>query len=171
MENPASPTLAPFLGAAALVAWIIFSRVRRMVGRQKLVPLRQWTTIVLFSFLIALTLIVSFVRPQNALTLAGGVAIGAVLAIYGLRLTKFENTAAGLFYSPNAYLGIVLSLLFVGRLAYRALQLHAASDLATAQPADFMRSPLTLAIFGMLASYYVAYAVGLIRSSSRFRRT
>jgi hypothetical protein len=28
---------------------------------------------------------------------------------------------------------------------------------------DFARSPLTLGVFGLLAGYYIAYAVGLLR--------
>ena len=63
---------------------------------------------------------------------------------------------------------VALSLLFVGRIAYRAFQLYLATELATAQPSEFVRSPLTLVIFGTLASYYVSYAVGLIRSTERF---
>jgi hypothetical protein len=59
-------------------------------------------------------------------------------------------------------------LLFVARIAYRGFQLYLVSDLATAQPEEFMSSPLTLALFGALAGYYVCYAVGLIRSAARF---
>ena len=36
---------------------------------------------------------------------------------------------------------------------------------------DFARSPLTLAIFGTLAGYYVAYAIGLIRWARRVAAT
>jgi hypothetical protein len=42
------------------------------------------------------------------------------------------------------------------------LQPHAARA-----PDVFARSPLTLAIFGLLAGYYVAYAIGLVRWRSR----
>jgi hypothetical protein len=28
---------------------------------------------------------------------------------------------------------------------------------------DFARSPLTLCVFGLLAGYYIAYAIGLVR--------
>ncbi len=171
MNDSAAPEMMPFLGVAALLAWVAYSRIRRMVGRQLLRPYRPWLTVVLFSTLIGLMTLTSLPRPLNTLALIGGVASGAALAIYGLRLTRFEQTESGLFYTPNAHLGIVLSLLFIGRIAYRAYQLQQASALATAQPADFVQSPLTLAIFGMLAGYYVSYAIGLIRSPRRLTKT
>ena len=34
---------------------------------------------------------------------------------------------------------------------------------APLNPGDFAASPLTLGIFGLLAGYYVTYAIGLVR--------
>jgi hypothetical protein len=79
-----------------------------------------------------------------------------------LRLTRFERTAQGLFYIPNAYLGSALSLLLVGRILYRLSELYVGGLPPAGVPADFARSPVTLAIFGTLAGYYVAYAIGLL---------
>jgi hypothetical protein len=150
-------------GIAALVAWRLYSRVRRMVGRQRLSKVRPWLTVCLFSLLIALVLLGSLAHPGAASGLVAGVAAGAALGFYGLRLTRFERTPLGLFYTPNAYLGIALSLLFVARIGYRAAQLYFVAGAAQESSAAFVRSPLTLLIFGTLAGYYVAYAVGLLR--------
>ena len=82
----------------------------------------------------------------------------------GTRLTKhFEATPAGLFYTPNAHLGIALSLLLVLRLGYRSVMLQASSSHADPQAMQIGSSPLTMAIFGTLAGYYVTYAIGLLR--------
>jgi len=35
---------------------------------------------------------------------------------------------------------------------------------------DFVRSPLTLAVFGLLAGYYIGYAIGLARWHHRVLR-
>lgn len=61
-------------------------------------------------------------HPTTLLVPAGIAALG----VYGLRLTRFERTPTGLFYTPNAHLGIALSLLLVLRLGYRGgrLPLH-----------------------------------------------
>jgi len=151
-------------GIAALVAWRLYSRVKRMVARQRLSKVRPWVTLCLFPLLVALLLLGSWAHPYAALALAAGVAAGAALGVYGLRLTKFEQTPLGLFYTPNAYLGVGLSLLLIARIGYRAAQLYFVPGPMQEGSAIFVRSPLTLLIFGTLAGYYIAYAVGLIRA-------
>ena len=78
-----------------------------------------------------------------------GVVGGAALGRLGLRLTRFEQTPLGLFYTPNAHLGVALSLLFLGRLIYRVFQLSPSFstpawslDLARI-PSRFCCSPLS----------------------------
>lgn len=150
-------------GIAALVAWRLYSRVKRMVGRQRLSKVRPWLTVCLFPTLVVLLLLRSLFHPYSALALVAGVAVGAALGLYGLRLTTFEQTPAGLFYTPNAHLGIALSVLLLARIGYRAMQLYFVSESIQEGSVAFARSPLTLLIFGALAGYYVAYAIGLIR--------
>ena len=152
-------------GVAALVVWRVYSRVKRMVGRQRLSKVRPWMTVIFFPIIVSLLFLGALIgHPESAIGLAGGVIFGCALGWYGLRLTKFESTPEGLFYTPNAHLGIALSLLFIGRLAYRAVQLYSVSgSLEASDPSAFARSPITMAIFGTLAGYYVAYAVGLLR--------
>ena len=134
-----------------------------MVGRQRLSSVRPWITLSVFSLL----LLGSIARPPSALAILGGSILGAVLGICGIRLTRFEATPSGLYYTPNAWLGISLSLLFLGRVAYRFAGFYFSDSGGGALPSDFMRSPLTLFIFGTLAGYYVIYAVGLIRRGRR----
>lgn len=148
---------------AALVGWRLYSRVKRMVGRQRLSKVRPWVTWCLFPPLVAFLLIGSLSHPYAALALVAGVAAGAALGVYGLRLTKFEQTPLGLFYTPNVHLGVALSLLFIARIGYRAVQLYFVPGSFQEGSAAFGRSPLTLLIFGTLAGYYMAYAAGLLR--------
>jgi hypothetical protein len=158
------------LGVAAFIAWRVYVRVRRMVGRQKLSRVRPWVSVCVFPVLLALLLVGSLVHPTNALALLAGAGLGAALGAYGLRLTAFEQTPSGLFYTPNAHLGIALSLLLLARIGYRAAQFYFLAAPTAAPPVDFVRSPLTLLLFGTLAGYYVAYAVGLLRWSRRARQ-
>ena len=160
------PSMFAWFGIIALILWRMYARIRRVIGRQALKRRRLIATLVVFPFLIALLLLASMAHPLNAITLCGGAAIGALLGVYGLRLTRFEATESGYFYTPNAHLGIALSLLFVGRLAYRFIHLQMIGDAPVGPPLDFTRSPLTLLIFATLAGYYVAYAIGLLRWSS-----
>lgn len=157
-------TLLVPAGFAALIVWRMFKRVRRLVGRQRLAPVRPWVTVVFFPLLVALLLLGARQHPDTAAGLLGGAVLGGVLGWVGHRLTKFEATPQGLFYTPNAHLGIALSLLFIGRLVYRMVQLYMATGSFQPDAHTFAASgPLTLALFGTLAGYYVVYAIGLLR--------
>jgi cytochrome b561 len=123
----------------------------------------------LFPVLIALLLLGSFARPWNALALSAGVALGAGLGTYGLRFTKFEETPTGLFYTPHSHFGIALSLLFLARIAYRAIQFYLSAVPVTGPPTYVAHSPVTLLLFGTLAGYYVMYAIGLLRWRRRIK--
>jgi len=151
-----------------LILWRVYARMRRLVGRQRSRLPRHVMTLIafpLFSVLLGLgALRSSLGLPCLAAGLAGGVA----LAIWGLRLTRFEATPQGYFYTPNAHIGIALSLLFVGRLIYRMVPMYglSAGDMQFAAQ-TFTRSPLTLLVFGTLAGYYTAYAIGVLRWRAR----
>ena len=156
-------------GIAALVGWRVYSRIKRMVGRQRLSNVRPWVTLCVFPLLVALLLFASASHTLAALALVAGVLAGAALGWYGLRLTKFEQTPLGLFYTPSAHLGIALSLLLVARIGYRAVYLYFVPEAILEGSSVFVRSPLTLLIFGTLAGYYIAYAVGLLLWRRRVR--
>jgi hypothetical protein len=162
-------TPAPHLPIAALVAmggivaWRLYGRTRKLLQRQLFHPKRARFNAIFFPLLVVVLLLTSFRHPLGVAGELAGVLIGVGLAVYGLRLTKFEETSEGLYYTPNAHIGLALAVLLAGRLAYRFYQLYGPAA-ASAQPApDFTRSPLTLLIFGTLAGYYAWYASGLIR--------
>ena len=54
-------------------------------------------------------------------------------------------------------------MLFTGRVLYRLFVLYSANPYAQPASNDFAASPLTLGIFGLLAGYYVTYAIGITR--------
>jgi len=150
-------------GLALFIAWRLYSRIRRMVGRQKSRAWRHWFATIFFPVLLTMLAIAALAHPEAEAALALGIAAGVGLAIWGLRKTRFETTATGYYYTPNAHIGIALTLLFVARIAYRFYELQAIGAQSPAGMQDFGRSPLTLAVFGTLAGYYVAYAVGILR--------
>ena len=158
MPAPSLPTVG-LLVLVPLVAWRLYARFRRLVGRQRLSRVRPWITLTIFPALLVLLAWLSRERTDTLAWLAGALAVGAVLARYGLSRTVFEATPGGFYYTPHAPLGIALSALFAGRILYRVYEVMTAGPAA----ADFTRSPLTLAVFGLLAGYYVAYAIGLVR--------
>ncbi|MGZ5033340.1 MAG: hypothetical protein ACXWAC_09095 [Usitatibacter sp.] len=153
-----------------LLAWRAYSRFRRMVGRQRLSRVRPWITLTVFPALVFLLALAARSHVERLVWLAAGLATGSLLAAYGLRLTRFEPTRKGLFYTPNVHLGIALSTLFVLRILYRVIEVYAIDTTASGSDSDFLRSPLTLAVFGLLAGYYIAYAIGLLRWRIRVLR-
>ena len=153
--------LAALLGIGALVAWRLYRRAHKLIMRQHFSLRRSRMSLIFFPLLLLLFLYSSYTHPVAAEL--GGVLIGVVLAIYGLRHTKYENTAEGLYYTPNAHIGIALSLLLAARVAYRFFQMYVSTAAFAQPPQDFARSPLTLLIFGTTAGYYAWYALGLIR--------
>jgi hypothetical protein len=167
MAAPIHPSFALTIGIAVFVLWRVVSRVRRAVGRQRLSPVRPWLTIVLFPLLALLLLLTAFVNPVSQLGLLAGCGIGVALGVYGLRLTRFEATPQGLYYTPNPYLGVALSVLLIARIGWRYAQLYLSGAPADAASADFARSALTLFVFGMLAGYYTTIAAGLLRWKAR----
>ena len=159
--------LLVIIAVVALVAWRVYSRIRRVIGRQRLSTVRPWITVVVFPLLLALVLTGGLQHPLTGVAVLAGAALGIVLGLVGIRLTKFEATPAGLFYTPNAHLGIALSLLLVLRLGYRFVVLGATGGNMDAQSLQMASSPLTMVIFGTLAGYYVTYAIGLLRWRAR----
>jgi hypothetical protein len=145
------------------MVWRLYTRFRRMVGRQRLSRVRPWITLIIFPTIVLLLAYAAHWHFERLLWLAGGLVFGSLLGVYGLRQTRFESTSQGLFYTPHAHLGIALSLLLVGRLLYRLIELYGLdTDVPRGAP-EFAQSPLTLAIFGLLAGYYIVYALGLVR--------
>jgi hypothetical protein len=166
-----SPSTIALLIAVPLVAWRVYARVRRLVGRQRLSRIRLWITLIVFPAVVLLLCLAASTHPERLAWLAVGLVAGALLGVFGLRKTVFEPTPQGLFYTPNAHLGIALSLLFVARIAYRLIEIYMLDPGMPRGTQDFARSPLTLSVFGLLAGYYIAYAIGLVRWRQRVDMT
>jgi heme A synthase len=148
-----------------LIGWRLYRRMRKLVGRQ---PSRTWRHAlgaILFPLVLAMLAVGAWFSSHDALlALAGGIAGGVALAIWGIRLTTFEKTDEGWFYTPNARIGIALIAVLAVRIAYRLFELSRQYGLPLRGASnDAMRSPLTLLIVGALLSYYAAYSAGLLR--------
>lgn len=147
-----------------LIAWRIYKRVRRNIGRQRSRLWRHWDGTVLCPLLLAIVALGAMRSMEAEGALLGGVAVGVALGICGVRLTRFEQDGASFYYTPNPYLGVGLSLLLVGRVIYRFFELwQLQGGMPPPASPDFTRSPLTLAIVGIVFGYYAAYSAGLLR--------
>jgi hypothetical protein len=169
-----APNMIPML-MAPLAALAIYRRVRGNFGPQ---PIRRKRMIARIAILAAVTVLLALTGLYDPMLLAGlaaGIGGGAVLGLAGLRLTTFGRNDGGAdVYIPNPWIGAALTVLLIGRLAWRFLevmpQIKDPALAAGAGHAPPMGSPLTLAVFGLMVGYYVAYYAGLLVHHRRFQR-
>jgi hypothetical protein len=145
---------------APLVLWRVYSRIKRLTSRQQSKTWRHRTTLVFFPLLVlclAAGAVLTGALPLIAL--AAGLPLGVVLGHIAIGKTRFEQVGDLYYFTPHARIGMLIALLFLGRMAYRAYEYYA---LGALQHHEFVTSPLTLFIFGLLAGYYMRYAFGLL---------
>jgi hypothetical protein len=160
--------MTSFLLSAVLV-WAIYRRVRRNFGPQPVNVGRMRFRIAVLALVGALVLIASARNVELLGALIGGMACGLVLGYFGLLHTKIEVTPQGRFYTPHTYIGLFVTALFLGRVLFRFLTVHPDAYAMTQShqsPFDaYQRSPLTVAMFGVLLGYYAYFTLGVLRKS------
>lgn len=172
-----------FLIMLPLLAWIVWRRVSRSFGRQPIRRKRMVFRVVMFSIIGGLLALSGFRQIELAEGLFGGILLGGALGLLGLQLTRFEaDPVKGDCYVPNPWIGALLTVLLLGRLAWRLLvlwpRMQQASTLAATQataapvqPMGYASSPLTLLVIGLLVGYYIVYFSGLLIHHRRFQQT
>ncbi|HUK01576.1 MAG TPA: hypothetical protein VLW26_04800 [Steroidobacteraceae bacterium] len=172
-----NPQVLVFVMIGAVVAWSLYRRIRRHFGRQPVQPHRMTVRVLILAAVIALV-VAGAVRSLPALEAAlGGLLAGAAVGALGLRLTSFEWRSDGSFYTPNGYLGAVLSVVLIARLAFRFAQLPsmAGPNVEPGAPppvmTSYLSSPLTVALVLMLLAYYLVYIGGIVVLSRRHTPT
>lgn len=173
--------LSPYLIMVPLLAFIVWRRVSRTFGRQPIRRKRMMFRVVMFAILGGLLALSGLHRLALAEGLFGGVLIGGAIGVVGLRLTRFEvDPVMGDCYVPNTWIGALLMVLLLGRLAWRLMvawpQMQQGSAGMAAhgagmqmQPMGLASSPLTMLLIGLLVGYYIVYFTGLLIHHRRFR--
>lgn len=169
-----APSALSFVFAAPLMAFAVYRRVRGSFGRQPIRTRRMTARVAIFAVLIGLMMLSGLQDIRLAEGALGGVlAGGALAALLGLRLTRFELGGDGAdCYVPNPWMGGALTALLVGRLAWRFLMLApamAGAAAATQGPGPG-NSPLTMAIVGLTVGYYLVYYAGILLHHRRYKR-
>jgi len=149
------------------IAWRVYSRARRNIGRQPFRPGRLKASIWIFSIITALFAFAALDFLPSLAALGGGLLVSLGLAWLGLHLTRFEFTPEGKFYTPNTALGLGVTVLFVGRIAYRMFVIYGMPELQSPTAPLPFQSPLTYFLFGVTAGYYIAYSAGVLFRSHR----
>jgi hypothetical protein len=156
---------------AVAVVLLIYRRLRRNFGRQRIQPVRMGLRVGILTVL-ALSLLPATLRSAaSAVAVMAGLVAGVLLGIWGARRTRFQTQAGSLYYIPHTYTGVAVTLLLVGRMVYRFIELQAGGamsapvlDAAATRgyspgfaPAMLVRTPATAAILFTVIGYYVFY--------------
>lgn len=168
--------LSPYLIMLPLLALIVWRRVSRTFGPQPIRRKRMIARVVMFAIIGAVLALSGFRHLALAEGLFGGVLIGGALGLVGLQLIRFEvDPVKGDCYVPNPWIGALLTVLLLGRLAWRLMvawpQLQHAPAGMQAQPMGYASSPLTMLVIGLLIGYYIVYYSGVLIHHQRFVRT
>lgn len=170
--------LVPVLVVLAVVAFIplaLVQRYRMGVARQRA---RGWLTMInvigfgvsglMFMLTAAMTTI--WIRGAFVYTI-GGLATGFVLGVAGVWLTRWEPTPTGLYFTPNRWLVLGITLVVTGRLLYGFWRAWHAWDpgLDHASWAAAAGLAKSMAAGGVVLGYYFVYWIG-VRARLRLQR-
>ncbi|MCX5792846.1 MAG: hypothetical protein NTY45_11635 [Elusimicrobia bacterium] len=163
--------------SSGVVLFFIYRRFRHTFGRQLLRRGRLKLRLGLFAAAGAVLLAHALFSAAGALAGAAGLGIGAGLAVWAARHTRFQEEDGKLYYVPHTYTGMVVSALFLGRILYRFAARFSAgqSGLAGVAAGGFgsfssaSQNPATLSIFFVLAGYYAGYYYYLLRESGSLK--
>jgi hypothetical protein len=162
-------TTLALLVLTPLLVWRIYSRLRTRMARQRSIVSRHYTGLGVFAAMVVVPLSELADKPLPLAALAIGTALGVSYGIWGLRLTRYEDTDQGYFFTPNARLGIVMAMILVARVLYLGVELYVNQQAARPTP-PFTGSPLTMLCVGLTAGYFGTYSVGLLRWRRQVRK-
>ena len=139
------------------------------MARQRSIVSRHYTGVLVFGAMIVVPAAQLLDNPTNLGALVIGALGGIAYGVWGLKLTRFEDTPQGYFFTPNARLGIVMAMIFVARLLYIGVEIYANQGKGIPAP-KLTDSSLTMLCVGLTAGYFGYYSAGLLRWRRRMRQ-
>jgi len=135
----------------------------RRQARVWVASMNVWMTSFSAVFFLSFTLLLSFWVGSAFRFALIGIAVGGLLGLLGLALTRWESHPEGLFYTPSRWLALIVVFAIAARVLYgwwRAT--HTGSSpgdqqwLITASGTQF-----SLAVAAGLIGYYLIYSIGV----------
>jgi hypothetical protein len=107
--------------------------------------------------------------PQAFVYAAAGVAVGVILGLVGLGLTRWEYTAGALHYTPNRWLVLAITLAVAGRIGYGFWRSWQQWQAFGGEGDWIVATGLagSLAAGATVLGYYFAYWLGVRRRAAR----
>jgi hypothetical protein len=163
------------LGGVVLLSLALRYRAgtARRQGRCWVATMNVWMT----SFSAVLFLFVAFLMsfwlgPALRFAIAG-MAIGGVLGLLGLALTRWEVEREEFFYTPNRWLALIITFAITARFAYGWWHATHPGNSGPGQQHWLLTASATqfsVAVAAGLIAYYLVYAIGVRLRLSRHER-
>jgi hypothetical protein len=145
----------------------------RRQGRRWVASLNVWMTGLSTVLFLSFTFLLSFWVGSAFRFAVIGMALGAILGLLGLALTRWESQREGLFYTPSRWLALVVTLAIAARLIYGWWH---ATHSGTGAPGDehwlitASATELSVAVAAGLIGYYLVYSIGVRLQLARHER-
>ena len=165
--------LLVILAAIVLMPLSLVQRYR--VGTARRLGRRWFATLNIFGILFSIVLLVIggaitsyWVQSALTYTLAGLVA-GALLGLLGLAITRWEPGPRGLYYTPNRWLVLAITLTVTARVLYGFWRSIQAWRSGLSGGSWFVESGVagSLAAGAVILGYYFVYWLGVRRKIAR----
>jgi len=92
-----------------------------------------------------------------------GLAAGCLLGLLGLGLTRWEKMAEAIYYTPNRWLVLLITLAVTARLLYGLWRIWHAWRTAGSDPSWLASAglPNSMAVGALVIGYYLTYSAGV----------
>lgn len=164
--------LIPLVILVVLALWLVllplslWQRYRFGKARRRawpwLVRLNAWLLLLSAVVFIGTMGITNYWWPGAFAYAGAGIAAGAGLGGVGLLLSRFERTPQGLFFTPNAWLILALTIIVAARIAMGFVELwrywQGRESLSLIPIVDHAS---LFSVAGLLIGYYLVYTWGL----------
>lgn len=153
-----------------VISFSIYRRIRKISGFQKFIKWRMITRLTFMAIIGIILLFTGFPKPGMYVFDSAGILLGGIVSYFAIRTSLFEWREDDWFYSQNPRISMLLIMLFVGRIIYKAYQIYAQSAISQGPFAqssllvNYSRDPSTAVISFILITYYVGYYSFLLKA-------
>jgi hypothetical protein len=145
----------------------------RRQARRWAATLNVWLTSFSALFFLSFTLLLSFWLHAAFRFALIGMALGGILGLLGLAMTRWESKPEGLFYTPSRWLALFVTLAIAARVVYGWWRVtHSGSTAPDGQHWLITASgtQLSLAVAAGLIAYYLVYSIGVRLRLTRYEQ-
>jgi hypothetical protein len=134
----------------------------RRQGRRWAATMNVWVTTFSAALFLCFTFLISFWLGPTLRFALTGMAVGGLLGLLGLVLTRWESHPEGFFYTPSRWLILLIMLAIAARLVYGWWHgLHRGAPDNQYWLTSASGTQLSVAVAAGLIGYYLVYAIGV----------